>query len=109
VTANPGGSFVKGIEDGKTGVLHYRGTSGAEDKDLTDWEANLLLNQISNAGFRPVLLDFDFRAKIPETSDILRPDKRHPWLWNGERVPLAGIRIQHQLRDCGTGTFLSCV
>jgi hypothetical protein len=75
-------------------VLHYKGTSSPEKKDLNDWEAICLCAGLISQGLKVLLLDWNAN-KLHNGESILNPDKRHPWLWDGERVGEAGTI--HQL------------
>lgn len=69
-------------------ILHYSGTASKEDKDLTDYEALQLCKGLLNDGLIPVILDWEDNPLIldPDIGDfIVIPDKRHSWLWDGQR------------------------
>jgi hypothetical protein len=37
-------------------------------------------------GLVPVLLDMDYQSPVAKVEGVVRLDRRHPWLWDGERV-----------------------
>lgn len=71
-------------------VLHYLGNARKVDKDLTDFQAALLIDVLESEGYRVVLLDWESKFNIADyptpNNGIVRPDKLHPYLWNKERV-----------------------
>lgn len=78
-------------------VLHYLGTNSKADKDLTHYEATLWIYAMLKEGLAPVLLDWDRQSPCAKFTTVTCPDKRHPYLWDGERVGDAGTI--HQLID----------
>lgn len=72
---------------GEYGVIHYKGSKQSqEDKNLTDYEASLIVDMMLAEDVVPVILDWDTNSVlVKEYGDKIRnPNRCHPWLWDKE-------------------------
>jgi len=77
---------VEYLDSQPFGLIHYKGTSSPQDKDLTDYEALQLVKAIKKLGLVPVLLEWNPNNKLVKLDPgIANPSRLHPWLWDGQR------------------------
>lgn len=63
-------------------AIHYQANTSAHNKDIDHDTIRCLCRDLIEAGFTPIILDWDERSPLPDNHTIHCPDKQHP-LWNG--------------------------
>ncbi|WP_010587641.1 methyltransferase domain-containing protein [Schlesneria paludicola] len=75
-------------------VIHYEGNTSGEKKNL---DHNLIRNvceTVQNAGYTPLILDWDRRSPLPDNRTIFCPDANHklwPKIGTGDAARLAAL------------------
>jgi FkbM family methyltransferase len=77
--------FAEPTDDGRrfrAVLLHYQGNTAQGQKDLDHQTARNICEQVTSAGYVPIVLDWDNRSPLPGDGRIFCPDAKH-WLWGG--------------------------
>jgi hypothetical protein len=81
-------------------AIHYQGNTAQGQKDLDHQTARNICEQVTAAGYVPIVLDWDNRSPLPGDGRIFCPDARH-WLWGamgtGDAATLAALIDQVSL------------
>ena len=72
-------------------VVHYRGNSRAHDKDLSEYEAGLLMGMLRQQGLQIVLIDMTLQSPWADNPGVHRLDANQRWLWGDCRNGDAGV------------------
>jgi hypothetical protein len=83
-------------------VLHYDGHSRKADKCINHEEAAVLVNLFLECGLVPLLVDMDYQSPLQQDTGVYHLDRRHPYLWDGERVGDASTIYQLISFCCGS-------
>lgn len=75
-------------------LIHYEGNTSADYKNLSHGTARTLCKHLKAHGFTPVILDWDYRSKLPDQRTIFCPTRDDP-IWN--------------LVGCGDGNILAAL
>lgn len=80
--------FIEEEVKGDYGIIHYQGGKSCPGlKNLSTPEAQSIINKMRNDGLRVVVLDLAYQTNH---DDVIRVDRRHPYLWHGQREGDAG-------------------
>lgn len=77
-------AIARESEDGrrfKAVLIHYQGNTSQAQKDLDHQTARNVCEQVTAAGYVPIVLDWDNRSPLPGDG-IFCPNASH-WLWGG--------------------------
>src|SRR5262245_33445932 len=74
-------TYLNSIDTRKDIVcLHLHGNTNQNSKNLTDEIAGDIGDYILGQGYTPVVLDWDYRSRLPDQKRIFCPDTTNP-LW----------------------------